>query len=297
MNIVLLATLVAYAIHAVWVHSLQGPEADETDTHLHRGMPFPIMPLGLFLLCQALGSPGIAAFIKSPGTLIFGSAFFLWMLYRQVKKNRTEADGGGDIRSQCSYALGGVLQSGLLVVSCYLAYEAGAIGRSLFSPGWGILGVVAGHFIFGVSLCFSHRSLDSLKNIGRYVLGVRSVARFAFEAPRQVFACLDVSLMEEIIYRVAAQSVLVVLVGNPTIAIVLVAIIFSIVHRHFFYNPIVDSIEFLAFSLLLGGLYYWSESLILVVMIHTIRNFEIVYFDHAEGPLAVSTARALRLRA
>ena len=103
--------------------------------------------------------------------------------------------------------------------------------------------------------------------------------------------------MEEIIYRVAVQGALITLLGRPVAAIVIVAIVFSVVHRHFFYNHVVDSVEFLAFSLLLGGLYYWTGSLMLVVMIHTVRNFEIVYFDQAERPLDADRVPATCLKA
>jgi len=47
---------------------------------------------------------------------------------------------------------------------------------------------------------------------------------------------------------------------------------------------VVDSVELLAFSLLLGFLYHATGSFMLVVMIHTVRNIEIVYFDHATRP-------------
>jgi membrane protease YdiL (CAAX protease family) len=101
-----------------------------------------------------------------------------------------------------------------------------------------------------------------------------------------------VSLIEELIYRVAAQGVLLAMTGSPWIAIGVTALLFSMVHRHFFYNHVVDSLEFLAFSLLLGVLYHVTGSFMLVVMIHMVRNIEIVYFDHATRP---DTASGWRL--
>ena len=138
----------------------------------------------------------------------------------------------------------------------------------------------------GISLIFSHRSLDTLRDIAAYVADPRPLGRFVGQSPRQLFACLDVSLIEELIYRVAAQGVLLEITGSPWIAVGVTALLFSMVHRHFFYNHVVDSAEFFAFSLLLGALYYTTGSFMLVVMIHTIRNIEIVYFDHATRPEA-----------
>jgi len=291
-NILLLTALGGYMVHAIATHWHQGPEPEEGESHLHRGMPFPVMPAMLFLACQILGTPALADRLLAPQALIAAAAVLVWLMFRQARK--LSAEEAGD-RSQFAYLAGGLLQTALLVLSCILAYDAGALGRSLFNPGWVILGLLAGHLVFGVSLCFSHRSLDSFKRILHYLADVRPLARFAGRAPRQVFACVDVSLMEEIIYRVAVQGALIALLGSPALAIALVAVIFSVVHRHFFYNHVVDSLEFLAFSLLLGAAYFWTESLILVVMIHTVRNFEIVYFDRAEHTLTdgkVAAARA-----
>lgn len=296
MNWLLLGVLAAYMAHATWTHWRQGPEADESDTHLHRGMPFPVMPVMLFFVCQTLGTPAVADRVLSWEALCIGGTLFLLLLLRQVRERARQEDGLGGV-TRVAYVLGGLLQTALLGVSCYMAYDAGALGRSLFTPEWVILGLVAGHLVFGVSLCFSHRSLESLKSIARYLVVLRPLARFAGQSPRQLFACIDVSLMEEIIYRVAVQGALVAMTGSPAAAIVIVALIFSVVHRHFFYNHVVDSLEFLAFSLLLGVLYHETGSLVLVVLVHTVRNFEIVYFDQADRPLANEPAPAMGARA
>jgi membrane protease YdiL (CAAX protease family) len=58
-----------------------------------------------------------------------------------------------------------------------------------------------------------------------------------------------------------------------------VAFLFAVVHEHFFKNTLVVSFEFFGFALLLGGLYYWTESLILVILIHVVRDFEITFLE------------------
>lgn len=282
MSTVFLFVLGVYLIHAVVMHRHEGPETEE-ETQLHRGMPAPLMPLTLFLVWQGLATPWIAAWLTAPGFLIGVGLLVLMMLLNQLRRRRGDVDGA-EVSSPFFYVAGGALQSVLLVLALYIAFQAGALGRGLFDPKWVILGLIAGHLVFGISLGFSHRSFDSIRDIVAYVFDVRPLGRYLAQSPRQVFACLDISLIEELIYRVAAQGVILALTGSPWVAIGITAVVFSMVHRHFFYNHIVDSIEFLAFSLLLGALYYWTGSLMLVVLIHTVRNIEIVFFDHSGTP-------------
>ena len=283
MNLVFVTLLAAYLVHSVALHRQEGPDTAAQDTQIHRGMPAPLMPLALFFVWQALSTPGVRRLLEMPLLWVIACALLLFVLLGQLKKKREEFGG---LLARGFYLSGGMLQTGLLGFACYIAYEEGVIGRGLFDPKWVILGLVAGHAIFGISLIFSHRSLDTLRDIAAYVADPRSLGHFFGQSPRQFFACLDVSLIEELIYRVAAQGVLLAMTGSPCIAIGVTALLFSMVHRHFFYNHVVDSVEFFAFSLLLGALYYATGSFMLVVMIHTMRNIEIVYFDHATRPEA-----------
>lgn len=278
MNLVFVSLLAAYVVHSVAMHRQTGPEAPAEETQIHRGMPAPLMPITLFFAWQAFSTPAIMGLLAMPLVWAIGGALLLFILLGQLKKKPEE---GGGPAARCFYISGGLLQTVLLCLALYIAFLDGVLGRSLFDPKWVILGLVAGHVIFGISLIFSHRSLDTLGDIAAYAVDPRPLGRFLGQSPRQLFACLDVSLIEELIYRVAAQGALMVLTGNPPVAIAVTALVFSMVHRHFFYNHVVDSLEFLAFSLLLGILYHVTGSFMLVVMIHTVRNFEIVYFDHA----------------
>lgn len=281
MNLAFALLLAAYVLHAVALHRQEGPEDAGQDTQIHRGMPAPLMPLTLFFAWQAFSTSQVMAVLASPTVWAVTGVVLLIILLRQMKKKGIEEGG---MLSRFFYISGGLLQTGLLCLATYIGYLDGVLGRSLFDPGWVILGLIAGHLIFGVSLIFSHRSLDTLRDIGAYVVDPRAVARFVGSSPRQLFACLDVSLIEELIYRVAAQRALLALTGSVEVSIGVTAIVFSVVHRHFFYNHVVDSLEFLAFSLLLGVVYHVTGSFMLVVMIHTVRNIEIVYFDHATRP-------------
>lgn len=282
MNLVFASLLAAYVLHSIAMHRQEGPETEPQDTQIHRGLPAPLMPMALFFAWQAFSTPWVMALLAMPAMWALAGGLVLFALLGQLKKKKMDTEGG--LAARCFYISGGLLQTGLLGLALYMGFLDGVLSRSLFDPKWVILGLVAGHFIFGVSLIFSHRSLDTLWDIAGYVLDPRPFGRFLGQSPRQVFACLDVSLIEELIYRVAAQGALLALTGSPWIAIGVTALVFSVVHRHFFYNHVVDSLEFLAFSLLLGVLYQTTGSFMLVVMIHTVRNIEIVYFDHATRP-------------
>lgn len=275
-----LGVLAVYLAHAICMHRHAGPEEVGEETQLHRGMPAPLMPITLFFVCQGLEMPAIAALAVSPWVLAFAGGLVLLMMLNQLRRKHLDAAGGSAL-ARLFYVSGGVLQTVLLVMACYFAFHHGVLGRSLFDPKWVILGLVAGHLVFGISLLFSHRSLETVADIAKYLLDVRALGRFVAKSPRQLFACLDISLIEELVYRVAAQGILGLLTGNPWVAILVTAFVFSAVHRHFFYNHIVDSVEFLAFSILLGLLYHVTGSLMLVVLIHTVRNLEIVFFDQA----------------
>ncbi|HQE84626.1 MAG TPA: CPBP family intramembrane metalloprotease, partial [Candidatus Hydrogenedentes bacterium] len=88
-----------------------------------------------------------------------------------------------------------------------------------------------------------------------------------------------VAITEEIIYRATAQSSFVSLLGHAWAGIVLTAVLFSVVHAHFFRNSFSQSLEFVLFAVLIGVLYWSTGSLIFVIAIHAIRNIEIAYIE------------------
>jgi membrane protease YdiL (CAAX protease family) len=147
------------------------------------------------------------------------------------------------------------------------------------SPPHLIAGLLLGHLIFGVSLFITHRKMSDTFS---HFINLPALANFLVEIPSLIFRFLLVSVTEELVYRVAAQSLLLAILGLPWLAIAVVALAFSLVHIHFLRKGFADAIEFLGFSLLLGTLYFWTESFILVVTIHWLRNLEIVYIEFLE---------------
>ncbi|MBI2426171.1 MAG: CPBP family intramembrane metalloprotease [Candidatus Hydrogenedentes bacterium] len=174
-----------------------------------------------------------------------------------------------------------LVQGPLFVLACVLGWRAGVFGRELVSVYYLGAGLLIGHLIFGISLLSTHRKIgDTL----RVLLDLPSLWAFAVETPGLLFRFLLVSFSEELIYRVALQSTLIEMAPSSsygvTFAVGITALSFSVVHWHFFRNRILDSVEFAGFAVLLGLLYMWTQSLLLVVVIHTLRNLEIVYLEY-----------------
>lgn len=170
-----------------------------------------------------------------------------------------------------------LLQTPLLVLAFYFAAQRGVFSRDLVSPVRIGLGVVVGHLVFGISLLITHRNLQ---DAAWHFVDFGSLWRFLVEIPGLLLRFFGVSFIEEMIFRVNAQAIVIEWTQHPLLAIILVAAAFSAVHQHFFRNPPVQSIEFAGFALLLGALYYWTNSLVLVMVVHTLRNLESLYLDY-----------------
>lgn len=170
-----------------------------------------------------------------------------------------------------------VLQAPLLAYAVYYGVRQGIFSRDLVSPVSIGLGLAAGHLIFGISLLVTHRVV---RDAAQHFVDLGSLWRFLTENPALLLRFFSVSFTEELVYRVTAQPLLIAWTGSPWLAIGLVALGFSVIHHHFFRNPWGQSAEFICFAVLLGALYYWTGSLMLVVVIHALRNLESVYLEY-----------------
>jgi membrane protease YdiL (CAAX protease family) len=168
------------------------------------------------------------------------------------------------------------IQIPLFVFAFYIAYQAGALGRGLLNPAYIFGGLVVGHVIFVVSLLVIHRCVSDAREV---LLGFRAIGEFVVESPVVLSRYVGVAITEEIIYRAAAQETLVAVLESPWGGIIITAVLFSVVHAHFFRNAFSQSFEFVLFAILLGVLYWLTGSLIFVIAIHAIRNIEIAYLE------------------
>ena len=203
--------------------------------------------------------------------VLFAILLAVYLLYALLV-NRRE-DGG---RSGWAKKTGIVLHGPLFASACYLAAGHGAFSRQLVSPPYIAAGFLAGHLIFGVSLLATYRSL---RTTAVQLADLHSLWEYAVENPNVLMRFCAVGFGEEVIYRAAAQPLAAAWTGSPVAGILLIAAAFSLVHRHFLRNPMDQSAEFAAFAIVLGVLYYLSGSLILVIVIHAVRNIEIAFLE------------------
>ena len=168
-----------------------------------------------------------------------------------------------------------LMQSPLVVLSFVLAWRYGALDRSFFSLPMILLGLGAGHAIFALSVLATHRNASDAFAVFADLPGA---GRFFTENPNVSLRIFNLSLTEELIYRVALQHLSIALLGFWP-GLLVTALLFGLSHEHLFRNHTWETAEFLVFSVLLGALYYATGSLVLVVMIHAVRNFEIAIIE------------------
>lgn len=144
---------------------------------------------------------------------------------------------------------------------------------------------------------FSHKKegfWDFWRSAWAHFTDIGALCDYALESPLVLGHFLLVAFIEEIIWRVASQSILIEFLQQAfsalgathphglaiTLSIVIIAFLFSVSHKHFFENTWLVSAEFFGFAILLGLLYYWTSSFVLVVVIHALRDIEITFLEY-----------------
>lgn len=168
-------------------------------------------------------------------------------------------------------------QTPAFLLACYFGYHAEVLNRVIMAPWWIAAGVVGGHLVFCLSLLVTH---GSVRDAAAMLKDVNGLWDYGADHPEVLFRFLGVGVAEEIIWRVGAQPILAEITGYVWIGIVLAAAGFAVVHKHFFTNAAVVSVEFVAFALLLGVLFHITQSFTLVMLVHAVRDIEIAYLEH-----------------
>jgi len=170
-------------------------------------------------------------------------------------------------------------QTPMFLIACYLGFQSGLFSRALLSPVYFGLGLVAGLLIFCLSVLVIHASI--LGAIEVFTHGLR-MTRFTLDCPAVLSRFITVAFAEELIYRGVAQPIAIAWTGSAWGGILLVAVLFSVVHHHFFRNSWRVSSEFLAFGIALGWLYWLTGSILFVMVIHAVRDIAIAYLEFEE---------------
>lgn len=200
---------------------------------------------------------------------LLSAAYLLFSLWQNRYKE--------DPRLGRPNALGALIQSGLFLLAGYYAWDFGFIGRGLVHPGYVAAGLLVGHLIFIVSCVVTRGAMHFMKG---HVFNLSAQRAFLKENPDIILRFAVVAFSEELIYRAAAQPLLIGVTNSPVAGILVVAVAFSVVHWHFFRNPLLESAEFVGFALLLGVLFHLSGNLTFVVLVHVVRNLEIVFIEY-----------------
>ncbi|GMW02694.1 MAG: hypothetical protein AMXMBFR84_38300 [Candidatus Hydrogenedentota bacterium] len=176
------------------------------------------------------------------------------------------------------------IQAPIFWLAVYFALCLDVFSRQLVSPLYIGLGLLAGHMVFGLSLLITH---NSIKDAWSHFFDFGDLWNFTVDSPIVLLRFLGVAVAEELIWRVSAQKFSVVFLEQFMSAnaaaftgIVVVAALFVVVHKHFFENSFMVSLEFVGFSLLLGVLYHVTNSFVLVMVIHAMRDIEIAYLEY-----------------
>ncbi len=213
-------------------------------------------------------------------TIAFSLALALHIAFSViVARNKPEEPGQRPSKSVLFFNT--IMSTALLVLACRMAYNHGVFTRQLVSPVYIAIGLVSGHFIFTLSLLVTHKSVsDAMTHFTR----VPEMNKFVIDHPIVLSRFASVGIGEEIIWRGAAQLMLIDMIGagtrNATVVILVVAFFFAIVHKHFLKNSLLTSTEFLCFAIFLGVLYYLTGSLILVIIIHAVRDIEVAFLEY-----------------
>lgn len=170
-----------------------------------------------------------------------------------------------------------VLQGVVLLCALWWAWHEQLLTRHLWSPLDISLGILLGHGLFFFSLLLTHCRLG---DVLRVFMSLREIVQFVAQVPAFCIRMLGLCIVEELVYRVTGQSILIRLLPYEWLAIVLTALAFSLMHGHFFRSGWVSAVEFLLFSLVIGFLYAYTLSVALVVFVHFIRNLESSYLDY-----------------
>ncbi|MBI1319209.1 MAG: CPBP family intramembrane metalloprotease [Candidatus Hydrogenedens sp.] len=168
-----------------------------------------------------------------------------------------------------------LMQSPLVILSFVLAWHYHALDRGVFSLPMIVAGLLVGHVIFAISVYATHRDWDDALAV---FLDWESLRDYFVNNPNVSFRIVNLSLTEELIYRVVLQHLTITHLGFWP-GLLLTALLFGLSHEHLFRNHTRETAEFLVFSVLLGAVYYATGSLVLVVAIHAVRNFEIAIID------------------
>lgn len=214
--------------------------------------------------------------------VIFWSVLVVHVVYSLIV-NRRDHDDNPKSKTRLVHV---TLQGPLLWSAMFIGWYMGVFSRDLVSPVYIGLGLVAGHLLFGLSIWATHLSLrDALAHFFDF----GPIWNFSMDSPSVLTRFIGVAFAEELIWRVVAQTYAIDMLSRAmprpqavVIGIGIVALAFVVIHKHFFENTWYVSLEFVAFSVIIGAMYFWTQSFIMAIIVHALRDIEIAYLEYLE---------------
>ena len=142
---------------------------------------------------------------------------------------------------------------------------------------YAFLGFALGHVVYVFSSLMTN---VTPKEILAYMKQSYKIIGYYTSRPGLFLSFLGMAYFEEILWRAIIQKELIEVMGFSLVGIVATAAFFTIMHFKYFDELPIRWLEFSIFSLFLGWVYLETSSLLLVTVIHAVRNIHVTYFGH-----------------
>lgn len=136
-----------------------------------------------------------------------------------------------------------------------------------------VIAFAGGHVLFWISLAGTMWSVRATK---RLFGQARSLVIYYLRNRRVVMHYLIVALREELVWRATVLYVL----GNSLVGILATSALFAGVHVRRLPLNVVTIAELFVFSACLGMLYVRTGNLVLVILIHMVRDVNVCWWNH-----------------
>jgi membrane protease YdiL (CAAX protease family) len=178
-----------------------------------------------------------------------------------------------------------VLRTVLLLLGVALNWQAFR-GTPPFRPLLIPLALVCGQLLY-VGAVFATGL--SLKEAAHAAMPSPNIAVSFVRHPVLLLQYCFFATFEEFLWRATAQPFLTLLLSNTGIAVIMTALLFTILHTKMFTHD-VEKIEFMLFSVILGLIYHLTGSLLFVVLVHLVRDLNIKFGAPLEKPEHLTTS-------
>ena len=195
-------------------------------------------------------------------------------------------DAGEELAVPRLSPLGAFMHVPLFIIAIVYTVQEDVWGRDLVSPLHWIVGLAMGHVLFSISVLLTHKSVsDSWETLK----DVSDLVDFLINAPSVISRYVTVAFGEEVIWRMAGQTIAITIFAmflpmNAAVAagIGVVAVMFTLAHEKVVRRSWLVGLEFILFSVAIGALYHFTGSIALCMAIHFVRDVEIVYGEYIE---------------